>query len=192
MYSWKNYFVIQADYQHWANEVLFVALEHLPADAIAADQGLFFNSIHHTVDHMLVVSQAWLARLQATAFTPNYKTISQPDWRKLKNTLRHETRRLQGWLQARPEAFFDAQVRFSGSDGKPREMWARDALTHLFTHFVHHRGQVSAVITRLGGPCPEMDFVFYRREMDKVLSETRQASGPGEVADKPDPDDEPF
>lgn len=64
MYTWKSYYIIQADYQHWANEVLFSALDHLQPDALASDQGLFFNSIHHTVDHMLLVSQAWLARLK--------------------------------------------------------------------------------------------------------------------------------
>jgi uncharacterized damage-inducible protein DinB len=60
MYAWKSHFVVQADYQHWANEVLFTALDYLQPDVIDSDQGLFFNSIHHTVDHMLQVSQSWL------------------------------------------------------------------------------------------------------------------------------------
>lgn len=173
MYTWKSYFVIQADYQHWANEVLFTALDHLQPDAIGSDQGLFFHSIHHTVDHMLVVSQAWLGRLKGEPFSPNYKAINHPDWRELKITLRKEVRHLQDWLAAKPDEFFDKQISFSGSDGKPRQMWVRDVLTHLFTHFAHHRGQVSAVATRLGAPCPEMDFLYYRREMEKVMAEAQ-------------------
>jgi uncharacterized damage-inducible protein DinB len=168
MYTWQNYFVVQADYQHWANEVLFTALDHLQPDVIGSDQGLFFNSIHHTVDHLLVVSQAWLARLKGESFSANYKVISHPDWRELTIALRKEVRHLQDWLATQPEDFFDTQISFSGSDGKAREMWVRDVLTHLFTHYAHHRGQISAVVTRLGGPAPEMDFVHYRREMDKV------------------------
>ncbi|MEW5771275.1 MAG: DinB family protein [Pseudomonadota bacterium] len=175
MYTWKSYFVIQADYQHWANEVLFDALDHLQPDVIGSDQGLFFKSIHHTVDHMLVVSQSWLARLKGEAFSPDYKTINHPDWRELKIALRREVRHLQDWLAARPDEFFDAHCRFTSGDGKPREMWVRDVLSHLFTHYAHHRGQVSSVVTRLGGPCPEMDFVYYRREMSKILSEAQQA-----------------
>jgi len=27
--SWKQYFIYQADYQHWANEVLFECLDRL-------------------------------------------------------------------------------------------------------------------------------------------------------------------
>lgn len=173
MYTWKTHYVIQADYQHWANEVLFAALDHLQPDVIGSDQGLFFQSIHHTVDHMLVVSQAWLARLKGEPISPNYKIINNPDWRDLKNALRKEVRHLQDWLDARPEEFFEQPIRFTSGDGKTREMWARDALTHLFTHYVHHRGQVSAVVTRLGGPCPEMDFLYYRREMDRLMAESQ-------------------
>jgi uncharacterized damage-inducible protein DinB len=168
-YSWKSYFAVQADYQHWANEVLFSALDHLNADAIGADHGLFFGSIHHTVDHILVVSQSWLARIRGESLSVDYKVISHPDWRELKIALRREARKLQAWIESQPVEFFDGQIAFSGSDGKTRTMWVRDVLTHLFTHYVHHRGQVSAVATRLGAPCPEMDFVYYKREIERLL-----------------------
>jgi len=174
MYAWKNHFVVQADYQHWANDVLFAALDHLQDDAIGGDQGLFFGSIHHTVDHMLLVSQVWQARLRGECLTVNDKIINNPDWRELRHALRRETRKLQAWLEARPPEFFDERINFVGADGKPREMWVRDVMTHMYTHYAHHRGQISAVATRLGAPCPEMDFVYYRREMERLLSEMRE------------------
>ena len=170
MNSWKSHYVVLVDYQHWANEVLFSSLDHLQADVLDSDQGLFFKSIHHTVDHLLVVSQVWLARLQGENLAVNYRVINNPDWRELKQALRRETRKLQSWLDAQPETFFDGEISFAGSDGKPLKMSVPEVLTHLFTHYAHHRGQISAVITRLRGPCPEMDFVYYRREMDKLLS----------------------
>lgn len=177
MYTWKKHFVVQADYQHWANEVLFTSLDYLQSDVIDSEQGLFFNSIHHTVDHMLLVSQSWLSRLQGEQLLVNYKVINIPDWRDLKLALRRETRKLQSWLEAQPTEFFDSQFEYFSSDGKSQTMWARDALTHLFTHYAHHRGQVSAIATRLGAPCPEMDFVYYRREMERLLNEMKQAAG---------------
>ncbi|MEW5788430.1 MAG: DinB family protein [Pseudomonadota bacterium] len=178
MYSWKSHYVVQADYQHWANEVLFTSLDYLQPDLIGSDQGLFFNSIHHTVDHILMVSQSWLARLQGDNLAVNYKIINNPDWRELKIALRRETRKLQSWLNDQSPEFFDTQIEFTGGDGKPRNMWVRDALTHLFTHYAHHRGQISAVATRLGAPCPEMDFVYYKREMERLLSETGRHQTP--------------
>jgi uncharacterized damage-inducible protein DinB len=170
MNAWKGYFTELADYQHWACEVLLTSLDHLEEDVIDSDQGLYFTSIHHTLDHILVVSQVWLGRLQGENLAVNYRVINHPDWRELKQSLRRETRRLQAWLEAQPDAFYTGAASFAGSDGKPRSMTVVDALTHLFTHYAHHRGQISAVITRLRGPCPEMDFVYYRREREKLLS----------------------
>ncbi|PIV88431.1 MAG: hypothetical protein COW48_06020, partial [Hydrogenophilales bacterium CG17_big_fil_post_rev_8_21_14_2_50_63_12] len=116
---------VLADYQHWANEVLFTSLDRLQAEAIDSDQGLFFKSIHHTVDHLLLASQVWLARLQGEHLEVNYQVINHPDFRELKQTLRRETRKLQSWLEAQPGDFFAAEIHFSGSDGKPRGMWVR-------------------------------------------------------------------
>ena len=178
MYSWKQHFSVLADYQHWANEVMFNALDHLQPDVIGSDHGLCFHSIHHTVDHLLMASQSWLARLQGEALSVNYRVINHPDWRELKQSLRRETRKLQAWLDAQLDEFYEAEIHFTSSDGKSRSMWVRDALTHLFTHYAHHRGQVSAVATRLGGPCPEMDFVYYRREMDRLISEVEKQAPP--------------
>ncbi len=176
MYTWKSYYVVQADYQHWANDVLFESLSHLRPEAIDRDEGLFFHSIHHTVDHMLLVSQVWRTRMQGGNLSQNYREIQQPVWRDLQQALRQETRKLQDWLAHQPDAWFDGEIAFQGGDGQTRTMWVRDALTHLLTHYTHHRGQVSAVATRLGAPCPEMDFVYYRRQVQKMLIEARQDS----------------
>ncbi len=172
MYTWKSYYVVQADYQHWANEILFEAADHLKPEFLASDQGLFFKSILHTIDHMLLVSQVWQTRLRGeiSSEPPDYKHLHHPDWRELKNALRKETRRLQDWLDHQPDAWFEGRIAYTASDGRIQENWVRDALNHLYTHYAHHRGQVSAVLTRLEAPRPAMDFIFYRREMDKILA----------------------
>jgi uncharacterized damage-inducible protein DinB len=172
MYTWKSYYVVQADYQHWANEVLFAAADHLKPEYLISDQGLQFRSILRSVDHMLLVSQVWQTRLrgETLAEPPDYKTVHHPDWRALKNAVRHETRGLQDWLDHRPDAWFEGKITYTAHDGKMRDNWVRDALNHLFTHYAHHRGELSAALTRLEAPCPEMDFIQYRREMDKILA----------------------
>ncbi len=34
-------------------------------------------------------------------------------------------------------------------------------LAHVFNHSTHHRGQISAALTSLGLPAPEMDLLYY-------------------------------
>ena len=172
--SWKQYFIYQADYQHWADEILFESLDRLEAKALAEPQGLFFSSIHRTVDHILVVAELWRLRLQGESPIVDFKRLHHPDWRELKSALRQEVRGLQHWLETKPEAFFESEVAYRGSDGKERRNWVRDVLTHMMGHMVHHRGQISAVATRLGAPAPEMDYMYYKRAVDSALGKSAQ------------------
>ena len=59
----KKYFIEQADYQHWASTELFRCLDVLSEEQRNADVGLFFKDIHKTVDHILIVTRNWRARL---------------------------------------------------------------------------------------------------------------------------------
>jgi len=171
--SWKQYFIYQSDYQHWADEVLFECLGRLDPAALLEPQGLFFGTIHHTIDHMLVVAELWRLRLQGESPIVDLKALHHPDWRELKAGLRQETRELQHWLERRTDPFFESEIAYRSIDGKERRNWVRDVLTHMMAHRVHHRGQVSAVITRLGGPAPEMDYIYYKRSVDAALGQAR-------------------
>lgn len=173
--SWKNYFVYQADYQHWANEVLFTSLDHMDEASRQSPQGLFFESIHRTLGHMLVDSRNWTDRLKHENASLSYDAMPQHDWKELKNMLRHDVRNLQRWMAAQPESFFEERLTYTGSNSQLRANWVRDILTHMMTHMAHHRGQISAVATRLGAPVPEMDYLFYKREMDEHVEHIKHA-----------------
>jgi uncharacterized damage-inducible protein DinB len=172
-YSWKSYFVVLSDYQQWANDRLFAALGGLDSSLLNSPQGLFFNSIHHTADHILQVNRLWCARLRGEAYPADFKRILYPDWNQLIEVTQSQSAELSLWLEARDEAFFDERVAFTSSNGQAREMWVRDVLTHMMNHQTHHRGQISAVITRLGGAAPEMDYFYYKIEMDGYLQTVR-------------------
>jgi uncharacterized damage-inducible protein DinB len=176
MYTWKSYYVVQADYQHWANEALFSALAHLRPETLEADQGLYRKSVHQTVDHMLAQAQLWLARLQGADPQVGPRESGHPVWRELLTALRLETRRLEKWLESRPDAFFEGEVHYTDSDGKARTMWVREVLNHLYTEYAHLRGEIAAVANRLGAPHAEIDYAHYRREMVKLLEEARNQS----------------
>lgn len=171
MITWKKHFIYLADYQHWANEKLFESLDHLTDVARKSDQDLFFHSVHHTLDHLLVVNRLWWARLRGQALTVNFNTIEVHDWRLLKHTLQQESRQFQHWLESQPDVFFEMSLSYAGDDGKSNENWSRDILSHIFTHASHHRGQVSAVATRLGAPAPQLDFISYKLEMIDCLDQ---------------------
>lgn len=162
--TFKNYFVQQADYQHWANEALFSALEHLDEAVRQGDQGLAARSVQRTVAHMLAVQRDGFARLKGeTGEAPHAE-----DWQALKDALRQELRSLHRWLGDQPEAWFEAPLTYQDG-GETVTLWVRDALTHMMTCLVHSRGEISAVISRSGLAVPQMEYAHYKREMERHL-----------------------
>lgn len=171
--DWKTYFESQIDYQIWANQVLYECLAGLAPEALEKEEGLFFPSIHHTVDHMHVVLDLWAARLQGESPSIDFGTIRQPDWSVLRRELQQSLRDLAHWIGARGSEFYDSDIVYRRLGGQLCSHRAADILTHLMSHFVHHRGQISAVATRLGAPAPEMDYLYYLRDLEALEARHR-------------------
>ena len=171
--DWKNHFETQIDYQIWANQILFECLSGLEPDALTRPEGLFFPSIHHTVDHLHVVLELWAARLAGRDATADFHTIRQGDWSRLKHDLQQSLRDLGHWLGARDPGFIDDEISYHRLGGAHTRSGVRDVLVHLMGHFIHHRGQISAVATRLGAPAPEMDFLYYVRDLEAAEARMR-------------------
>lgn len=173
--DFKQYFLYQTDYQHWANDILFNALDRLDAAARTSPQKLYFGNIHDSVDHLAFFHRKWLARLQGDSPAVRYTGTQFMDWRELKNTLRHEIRTLQHWLEGQSQDFFDSRLTYRRTlSQEPNAIWVRDALTHIFTYAALQRGQISAVASMLGAPYPDMAYYAYRMEMGEHLQNLRK------------------
>lgn len=167
----KQHFIEQAEYQRWASAELFKSLDSLTEEQRRAHLGLFFHDIHRTVDHVLAATRNWRARLQgAFERIAPYDAMLCADWNELKAAVLQEFGELRAWLSAQNPEWFQNVIEYPGPNGAVRRIRVHDALMQVMMHAVHHRGQVSAACTRLGAPCPEMDFVFYVRRERAALA----------------------
>jgi uncharacterized damage-inducible protein DinB len=171
--DWQHHFLRQTDYQLWANQVLFDSLARLEPEILRQPQGLFFQSILHTTDHLLTVLRLWAGRLRGETMHCDLETLHHSDWSEVKRLLQHELRAFRHWLESCPAAFFEDRVSYARLGGEVCQSAVADVLTHLMNHFTHHRGQISAVATRLGGPVPEMDYIYFVRGMERAEREAQ-------------------
>ena len=63
-----------ADYHAWAFAVLYDALLPLSDEQYRADCGLFFRSIHRTLNHLLVADHVWFGRFAGAPFAVDRKS----------------------------------------------------------------------------------------------------------------------
>lgn len=163
----KEYFTRFAHYNRWANELLYGAAAALPEDRYFLDTGMFFKSIHGTLNHVLVADRIWLRRITGEGET--YKRLDDvlyPDFESLKKAREEEDKRIIRLMESYSEADFEKNITYKLMDGTPRADRIFDVLPHFFNHQTHHRGQVHSALSQGGLKPPQIDLIFFIREQE--------------------------
>lgn len=161
----KSHLLTLARYHQWATGRLLDAVGTLDDAAYRADAGLFFGSVHGTLNHLIVAEDIWHARLEGAA--PAVQTLDteiERDRALLATALSASAARWEPWIAARDEAALGADFAYRNLAGKPLEGPICGTLLHVFNHGTHHRGQVSAALTARNVAAPVMDLIYYLRE----------------------------
>jgi uncharacterized damage-inducible protein DinB len=148
---WKGQFGQLAAYNRWANRRLYEEAGRLPDAERKRDLGLFFHSLHGTLNHLLVADRVWLRRLTGTGPEPQrLNEILFDDFEALRAARETEDARIIGFIDGLTEDEIEKPFEYSTLSGKHHSQVRRDTLTHFFNHQTHHRGQAHAALTILG------------------------------------------
>ncbi|MDD3651343.1 DinB family protein [Immundisolibacter sp.] len=153
---------LSAAYNRWVNTRLYDACAGLSAADYKADLGAFFRSVHGTLNHLLLGDLLWLARIRGTA-PPTGRLDAElaPDLPALRRRQAQSDAALCDYLQTCREADLPQPVRYTSvMTGKAMSLPRWTALTHLFNHQIHHRGQLTALLSRLGVDYGNIDLVW--------------------------------
>lgn len=160
---WHSHFNGQARYHVWATHRLLDAVSCVSEEDYRRDVGLFFKSIHGTLNHMLVAEHLlWYARF-AKGASPvlALNTEVEPHRERLAQALNGGAANWSQLIASWPAERFDGQLDYRTSKGDPLSLPFAPTLAHVFNHATHHRGQITAALTAMGQPCPELDMVYF-------------------------------
>jgi len=162
----KSHFEMMAGYNGWANERLYDAAAQLPDDLYRKEYGAFFGSIHRTLNHILVGDRIWMGRFTGTNDAPTKLDVALfDDFEELRMARRSEDDRIIGYIGGLSESDLAGRFRYRTiTNPTDVEQPLAPALSHLFNHQTHHRGQVHCLLTQLAGEAPSLDLVPYQRE----------------------------
>jgi uncharacterized damage-inducible protein DinB len=159
----RDHFLMLARYHVWATDRLLDRhVAGLNDDEYKRDVGLFFKSVHGTLNHLLVAEQGlWFQRF-ANGQSPKRKLNEEvhTDCATLQEALKQAVRKWIPAIESWDEARFDGTLTYTSTEGVTRTLPFAVTLTHVFNHGTHHRGQISAALTMLGHPAPELDLLF--------------------------------
>lgn len=165
----QNYHML-ADYNAWANRLVYAAAAELSEEELHHDTGAFFGSIFATLSHLITADRIWLNRFTGEGPKPKalderpYDNFADLHAARLEDDQRI-IRYVRGLTPERIEANF-AYTPVSSSDVVEQKLWP--ALTHVFNHQTHHRGQVHAGLTSLGKPSLSLDLIYFVRSEGKA------------------------
>ncbi|XDD46857.1 DinB family protein [Leptospira sp. WS39.C2] len=164
----KDFFLRNNDYHLWATNLLYRSIEGLSQENYKKDIGLYFKSIHGTLNHLLIVEKVWYTRLVGQVFVPNSLAEEvEENQIQLKEKLLNSIKVWDHWISNFDESSWQNMFRYRTMRGFEAELLFCDVVQHNMNHRTHHRGQISAAITQLGGTAPEIDYVYYLQTLGK-------------------------
>ena len=182
--AYREHLVLMSRYHRWAHEVCGRAVLALSAAERSEDAGLVFRSAHGTLNHLLLGDLVWWMRMTGAAeirlegggFSRSFDAMSiRTFWsgpadawvgatESVEECLALQLAQCDNWdrfIADKTEEELGSKFSYSNTRGEPFEKVLGQMLAHVFNHGTHHRGQVSAALTRFGQPAPVLDLLYY-------------------------------
>ena len=158
----RDYFLALARYHVWATQSLLQHVDRLDEADYRRDAGLFFRSVHGTLNHLVVAEHlVWYPRFaQGVSNRQALDEEVEADRGRLRDRLLEAVPRWRALIEALPASRWSGTLDYSTTKGIPQSLPFAPTLGHVFNHATHHRAQITAAITAMGHPCPELDWVF--------------------------------
>lgn len=179
-----NQFRLMAQYNSWINNQIYKVVASLSEEERQRNLGAFFQSIHGTLNHILLSDRVWLGRfatgscyrfeaLQDAKLIFECESLNQilyADFASLRRERAQTDRAIEMWMQELEPEVLSTRVHYSNlarSTEREHSLWF--GLTHFFNHQTHHRGQVTTLLHQLDRDYGVTDFLaMYNLAKDAV------------------------
>jgi len=158
----RAHYLAMARYNRWMNQKLYTLCAGLSDDERKRDAGAFFHSIHGTLNHLLLADYAWMRRFTKDSDTYYARRqdggpievsaldqILYDDFDALRAERDSVDALIEKWVEGLSEEDLLMPFSYRTSSGTyEHPLWW--AVSHLFNHQTHHRGQLTTLLTQLG------------------------------------------
>ena len=167
-----NQLILLAEYNQLMNKRQYAAAGNLSRDQLIEDRGAFFKSVLGTLNHILVGDIIWLKRFADHASSieslGQIREIEKPArldtvlFTELESLREHREiidQEIVGWIDSLSGDDLNRCIRYTNMAGSAFNKPLIGLIHHLFLHQVHHRGQVTTLISQFGVDFGETDLI---------------------------------
>lgn len=153
-----------ARYNTWMNDSLYtLCAERLTDEQRKRAMGAFFGSLHGTLNHLLLADRVWMRRFtkdderyasrDAAGRVIEIHSLDQQlydDFDTLRRERQQTDRDIEAWVDSLDDAQLAANFEYHSMTGVPASHVLWWAVSHMFNHQTHHRGQATTLLMQLG------------------------------------------
>ena len=159
----KAWALEMALYTKWQNEKLYGLCDGIGDAARKQDHGMFFRTIHDTLDHILMVDRVlWdfaVTGQPIQSFDPNSKLYG--DYETLSRARQAFDDKVIEDIGTHPKVWLDETISFHHPRlGRQRTHTRQFPLMQMFNHGTHHRSQVTSALHHMGIDYGSTDIPF--------------------------------
>ena len=148
MLDWMiHHFRQLTDYNSGANIRLYDAYAVFSGAELQRDRKGFFNSIHVTLNQILVGGRIWMAQ-----FTDGVEPATDRvrELNALRSARFAEDDQIREFIEGIDANFLEGKIVYVKNKGRMLKDSRHPLLAHFFNHQTHHRGQVHCMLSQAG------------------------------------------
>lgn len=152
------------EYNEWANHHVLATAEGLSEEEFGREQGASFGSVRGNLAHVVAGQIVWLGRW--TSSPP--QLLSELQAAQGIDAIRgmYETSHdgLRQFVASLKDGDLTHIIAYVDSRGEANERRLGQLMLHLANHGTHHRAETAMVLTSLGKPPRQLDYLFFELE----------------------------
>jgi uncharacterized damage-inducible protein DinB len=114
----------------------------------------------------VVADRIWLGRIVGQLVGYKLNDVPYGDFASLRSAREAEDQRLIDVVGGMDAARIDGPLTYANTRGEPFTTPLALVLGHMFNHQTHHRGQVHDLLSQTEVEPPELDMIFFVRNVD--------------------------
>ncbi|HEY3118721.1 MAG TPA: DinB family protein [Chloroflexota bacterium] len=157
-----EYFRALFDYQYWARDRLFLAVDRLSESDYLAARPMDYGSIHGTLVHTYGGELVWYTRWMGESPNRLMNPSDVPTLAELKTRWADLEKQVQAFVGGLSEEEMASRVlEYRSTEGQPFKRMLWETMAHLVNHGTNHRSEVAAAATQLGCSPGDLDMIRY-------------------------------